>query len=135
MAPIRDPHDHRMGGLGAIRYGQSGPGQPQPYTPGMLDVTSRTAKLILAIPFALAATGCLLALPGGSGIRLALDHVPADKMPAHVPPLNEQVEDTVLSLGELAATGLSPLAGALLYQFGLRPLRRRQEARKAKQDA
>ncbi len=79
--------------------------------------------------------GCLLALPGGGGLRLSMDHVPEAEMPDVIPPLSDQAEDTVLSLGELAATGLSPLAGALLYQFGLRPLRRRQEARKAKSDA
>ena len=92
-------------------------------------------KLILALLPLLLLTGCLIAIPGGGGIRLSAGLVPATEMPAVVPPLNEQAEDTVLSLGELAATGLSPLAGALLYQFGLRPLRRRQEARKARSDA
>ncbi len=92
-------------------------------------------KLILASLPLLLLTGCLLALPGGGGIRLAAELVPAAEMPDEIPPLGDQAEDTVLSLGELAATGLSPLAGALLYQFGLRPLRRRQEARKAKSNA
>lgn len=77
-------------------------------------------------------TGCLITLPDGSGIRMTVDAVSVGEMPDKVPGHREQIEETVLSLGEIAVTGLSPVAGALLYQFLLRPLRRRREERNGK---
>ncbi len=73
--------------------------------------------------------GCLFALPGGSGIRMTLDHVPSAEMPEEIAPPRDQIEETILGFEDVAM-GLNPIVGALLYQFVFRPLRRRREEKK-----
>ncbi|KKN41550.1 hypothetical protein LCGC14_0722060 [marine sediment metagenome] len=62
---------------------------------------------------------------------MTLNHVSKAEMPEEVAPIRDQVEETVLDLEGVVMGLLSPVAGALLYQYGFRPLRRRREQKKA----
>ena len=84
-----------------------------------------TRKPLLLLPAFFLLGGCLVPLPGGSGLRLSSELVSADNMPKTVAPLVEQAKESALTMGEVVAGTVDPILGALLYQFILRPLRRR----------
>jgi len=84
-----------------------------------------TRFLYFILPTFFLIGGCLIPLSDGSGIKIGATPIPASEMPADVPPLDEQAVDSALDLGELASSAMDPILGALLYQFVLRPLRRK----------
>lgn len=93
------------------------------YQRGELIIT-RLARIIFS--FCLTLGGCTVGLPDGSAIDIT-----------YIPPSEEVMDKTKPRINlttALAGLGASPVAGALLYQYVLRPMRKRREKKQERKD-